>query len=83
MATVKDDKKTFYLCVHGQVVTMIIKNGLLPVGYQDIFLQKKKFSFRHPTSNKIKFDGPTMMFVIFQKTQPSTIVGLDSYLKKL
>jgi hypothetical protein len=80
---VEDDKKTFYLRVHSQVVATVIKNGLTAVGFQDIMLQKKKFSFRHPTTGEIEFDGPTMMFLIFQKTQPSTIVGLDSYLKKL
>ena len=34
-------------------------------------------------TGEIEFDGPTMMFLIFQKTQPSTIVGLDSFLKRL
>ena len=34
-------------------------------------------------TSKIEFDGLTMMFLIFQKTQPSTIVGLNSFLKKL
>ena len=79
----ENDKKAFYLRVHSQVVATVIKNGLTAVGFQDLMLQKKKFSFRHPTTGEIEFDGPTMMFLIFQKTQPSTIVGLDSYLKKL
>ena len=81
--TVEDDKKTFYLRVHSQVVATVIKNGLTPVGFQDLMLQKSKFSFKNPTTGEIEFDGPTMMFLIFQKTQPSTIVGLDSYLKRL
>ena len=82
-ATSDPDKATFYLRVHSQVVAMIIKNGLSAIGYQDLMLQKSKFSFVHPTTGEIEYDGPTMMFLIFQKTQPSTIVGLDSYLKKL
>ena len=79
----EDDKALFYLRVHSQVVATVIKNGLKAIGFQDLMLQKKKFSFKNQTTGKTEFDGPTMMFLIFQKTQPSTIVGLDSYLKKL
>jgi hypothetical protein len=46
--TVEDDKKTFYLRVHSRVIAKVIKNGLTPVGFQDLMLQKSKFFFQAP-----------------------------------
>jgi len=78
-----DDKKQFYLQVHSSVVVHIIKNGLTVQGYSDLLLQKDKFAFYNATTGETEYDGPIMMFLLFQKTDPSTIVGLDSVLKQI
>ena len=44
-------------------------------------LKKDKFSFYNAATGEVEYDGPSMMFLLFQKTDPSTIVGLDSILK--
>ena len=77
-----DDKKQFYTKVHSQVVSQIIKNGLSNMGYNDLLLQAEKFSF-HGADGEVAYDGSTMLFLIFQKIDPSTVVGLDSVLAKL
>ena len=77
-----DDKKQFYTKVHSQVVSQIIKNGLSNMGYNDLLLQADKFSFHGP-DGEVEYDGATMMFLIFQKIDPSTVVGLDAVLNKL
>ena len=77
------DKKQFYLQVHSSVVAHIIKNGLAVQGYSDLLLQKDKFAFYNATTGKTEYDGPIMMFLLFQKTDPSMIVGLDSVLKRI
>eukprot|EP00580_Thalassiosira_gravida_P004161 CAMPEP_0201626040 /NCGR_PEP_ID=MMETSP0493-20130528/1596_1 /ASSEMBLY_ACC=CAM_ASM_000838 /TAXON_ID=420259 /ORGANISM="Thalassiosira gravida, Strain GMp14c1" /LENGTH=38 /DNA_ID= /DNA_START= /DNA_END= /DNA_ORIENTATION= len=33
---------------------MVIKNRLTAIGYQDLMLQKKKFSFKLPTTGEIE-----------------------------
>ena len=77
-----DDKKQFYTKVHSQVVSQIIKNGLSNMGYNDLLLQAEKFSF-HGTDGEVEYDGSTMLFLIFQKINPITVVGLDAVLTKL
>ena len=78
-----DDKKHFFLRVHCNVVAHIIKNGLSVQGYSDILLKKDKFAFYNTATGEGEYDGPTMIFLLFQKTDPSKIVGLDSILKPI
>ena len=40
-------------------------------------------SRRNYAIGEMEFDGATMVYLIFMKTYPSTVVGLDSVLKKL
>ena len=61
---------------------MIIKNGISSSGYGDLLLQKDKFAFQDATG-QLKLDGPTMAFLMFQKVDPNTVVGMDSVLKRM
>ena len=81
-AAVADDKKTFYKRVNVNVVTRIIKNGLSTTGWNDLMLQKDKFTFVH-ADGSIEYDGGIMAFLIYQKIEPSTTVGLDSLVEDL
>ena len=76
-------KSKFYSRVHSSVVAAIIKNGLSVTGYDDLLLQKEQFSFHNAATGEMEYDGPTMLFLIFEKVDPSTVVGLDSILKKI
>ena len=78
-----DDKSQFYKKVHSSVVAHLIKKILSVTGYDDLFIQQEKFAFYNDAIGKMEFDGATMIYLIFMKTDPSTIVGLDSVLKKL
>ena len=78
-----DDKKQFFLRVHWNVVAHIIKNGLSVQWYSNLLLKKDKFSFYNAATGEIEYDGPKMMFLLFQKTDPSTIARLDSILKQI
>ena len=61
----------------------MIKNILLVTGYNDLLLQQDKFAFYNDAIGKMEFDGATIIYIIFMNTDPSTVVGLDSILKKL
>ena len=78
-----NDEKQFYNQVHSNVVATLVKNGLTVSGYDDLLLEKHKFMYVNSVTGETEYDGPTMMYLIFQKTDPSTVVGLDSILKKL
>ena len=80
---VADDKKKFFLRVHCTFVAHIIKNGLSVQGYSNLLLKKDKFAFYNAATREVEYDGQIMMFLLFQKTDPSTILGLDSILKQI
>ena len=61
----------------------IIKNGISVQGYSYLLLKKDKFEFYNAATREVEYDGPIMMFLLFQKTDPSTIVGLDSILEQI
>mmetsp|Transcript_16553 Transcript_16553/g.33761 ORF Transcript_16553/g.33761 Transcript_16553/m.33761 type:complete len:231 (-) Transcript_16553:277-969(-) len=73
-----DDKATFYDRVNASVLAKAIENLLTPLGYQDLLLNKEKFSFTDATTGEIHFDGPTMVKIIVSQIEPDTIVGMDS-----
>ena len=76
-------KTKFYSRVHSSVIAAIVKNGLSVTGYDDLLLQKERLSFHNATTGELEYDGLTMLFLIFEKVDPSTVVGLDSILKKI
>ena len=77
LATDVADKKSFYTQVDSSAIAAIIKNGLSPSGYADLLLNKDKFSFHDTATGQLKYDGPTMVFLMFQKIDPNTVVGMD------
>ena len=77
-----DDKKLFYQRVHSNVVATNIQNCLTPSGFDDLLLQKDKFTFSNANGD-IEYDGAVMLLLLFQKLDPSTIVGYDSILDEL
>ena len=82
-AIVDQDKKDFYEKVHSSVVAKIIENMLSAQGFTDLLMAKDKFTYVCETSGQEKYDGPTMLFLVLQKIDPNTVVGLDGILKKL
>ena len=82
-ATSDPDKADFYKQVDSAVVAKLCENCLSSSGYNDLMLQKDKFSYLDSTTGQVKYDGPTMIFLIYQTIDPNTIVGLDNILKKL
>lgn len=76
------DKAKFYSRVDRTVVMQIIKNGLSPTGWDDLMLQAPKFKYMNP-NGEIEYDGVTMMRLIYNIIDPSTVVGFDSVLKKI
>ena len=78
-----DDKRKFYKKVYSSVVAHLIKDILSVTGYDDLLLQQDKFAFYNDAIGEMEFDGATMIYLIFMKTDPSTAIGIDSFLKKL
>ena len=48
-----------------------------------MLLQEEKFVIYNDAIGEMKFDCATMIYLFFMKTDPNTVVGLDSFLKKL
>ena len=78
-----DEKRHFYKRFHSSVVMHLIKKILLVTGYNDLLFQQEKFAFYNNTIGEMAFDGATMIYLIFMKTDPSTVVGIDSVLKNI
>lgn len=76
------DKAIFYDRVRSSVTVELIKNCLSVMGYEDLMLQKEKFIFKGP-NGKVEVDGATMAFLIYERIDPSTTVGLDSVLEAI
>ena len=60
----------------------IIKNGLSASGWDDLMLEKDKFTYSNATG-EVEYDGVSMMILIYRIIDPSTTVGFDSILKKI
>jgi hypothetical protein len=82
-ATSDPDKNDFYKQVDSAVVAKLCENCLSTSGFNDLMLQKEKFSFTESSTGQVKYDVSTMVFLIYQTIDPNTIVGLDNILKKL
>ena len=52
-------------------------------GHFNLLLEKGKFAFYIAATGEVEQEGPIMVFLLFQKMNPSTIVGLDSILKQI
>ena len=82
-ATDDADKKSFYGQVDSSVIAAIIKNGLSLSGYADLLLHKEKFAFHDNATGQLKYDWPSMVFLMFEKIDPNTVVGMDTVLKRM
>lgn len=76
--TVPTDKAKFYDRVNGNVVVEIIKNTLLPCGFDDLMLQADKFTFIGTDGHK-SFDGPTMLKVLLEEIDPTASVNIEMH----
>ena len=72
-----------YKKLHSSSVTHLIKNILSFTGYNDLILQQAKFVFYNDPICDMVFDVVTMIYFFFMRTDPSTVVGLDSVLKNI
>ena len=77
------DKSKLYKKVHSSVSAHLIKNIMSVTGYDDLLLQQENFAFYNDAIGEMEFNGATMIYLIFMKTDPSTVVGIYSVLKKL
>jgi len=77
-----EHKKLFYRRVDSNVVVANIQNCLTPSGYEDLLLQKDKFTFSN-ASGELEYDSAVMLLLICQKLDPSTVVGYDMLIEEL
>ena len=76
------DKDTFYKRVDSQVVAESVKNFMHEEDYAKLLLKKKDFSFTDSNGAE-KLDGPIMLWFVLNRINPSIIVGVEKYRKKL
>ena len=56
----------------------MVENLLTTAFYEELMLSKDEFTFLNPTTKEVELDGAAMMYLIFAKVDPDTIVGLDA-----
>ncbi len=65
------------------MVATIIYNGLLTTGFKDLFLHQDAFAYNNATTNEMELDCLTMLYLIYTKIDPDTVVRLDFIGEKL
>ena len=70
------DKDTFYTKVHANVVVEIVKNSVIPNGWDDLMLQQHKFAFTDITGMK-SYDGTTLLKVLLDEIYPTASVNVE------
>ena len=71
------DKATFYQRVNSGVVSENIKGLLSPKGWEDLMLEKAKFTFTDVTAGVETYDGPCMLKVLLEEVDPTTSVNIE------
>ena len=60
------------------MIAKILKTGLFPSSYADLLLQNDKFACLGDANGQLKYDDATMVFLMFQKVDPNTVVGMGT-----
>ena len=76
--TKDEDKALFYEQIRRTMVAKTIFGMLKPSAYQTIMLKKDEFSWT-TVDGIIKYDGPTILKLIFLEINPSTKISLQDY----
>lgn len=72
------EKVTFHDRVHYRVVAELIKNTVMTADWDAIMFHHDKFWFIDSTNGVMKYDGPMILKVIFDKIDPSSQVSGDT-----
>ena len=73
------DKITFYDRVHSNVVTELLKNILTSTGFSKVIQGKKdEITFTCPATGNEKIDGPCLLYLLFDRVDPSLVVSMES-----
>ena len=80
-ATVYADKEAFYRQVDSSVLAQLVENVLDKPSFNNLLLDREKFLFTCAGTGQVKYDGPTMLFPIYQVIDPNIIVGLDNIVR--
>lgn len=76
------DKDIFYNRVHGTVVAQCLNNTLTPTALSNLELSKHLFTFQDQAGH-LKQDGPTMLYLVLLKIDPSTSVSIENHRKAI
>ena len=81
-ANVPSHQDRFYDIVNNNVVVKIIQNSLTVNGFDDLLEHKSLFSYANANGD-VEFHAATMIHIMYENTDPTTEVGMDSILKGL
>ena len=79
-ANVPAHKDSFYKIVHNNGAVKIIENSLTVNGFDFLLEHKLLFSYVNENGN-VEYHAATMINIIYENTNPTTGVGVDSVLK--
>ena len=65
------------------MIAKCIENNVTNASWKKILLRQKDFTWVDLVTNELRFDGPTMLWIIFNTIKPSTTIGLENYKLKI
>ena len=80
---VNADRETFYQRTRSKMIANRILGSLTSKAIKMLMLEKDKFQWYDDTTGNYETDGPTLLFIIFSKVNPSTRVGVSSFKKNI
>ena len=82
-ATSDEDKRLFYQRVHRHVAAEWLKNILDEDGRSELLQKMDHYAFIDAGDGTKHLDGPTMLWFMMNKIDPSTIVGVEILRQKI
>ena len=82
-ANVPADKATFYDRVDSNIVARGVKNSITTEAYESLLIEKEKFAFVDAATGLIKYDGPTLLWILIHKIEPDNVLGLEMWRRNL
>ena len=82
-ATDAGDIIIFHCRTKSSMISKRIKSNITNSSWKSLMIHKDKFSWTSATTGEVKFDGPTMLYVLVSTLNPSTRVGVTEFKNKI
>ena len=78
-ATDTGDIVIFYRRTKSAMISKRIKSSITTSSWESLMIHKENISWTSATTGEVKFDGPTMLYILVSALNPSTRVGVTEF----